>query len=70
MAVKDIKLLKSKQKYVDESIKKIYDIEIPKFDSFATEGHKDHVKYVLFKLKEKIEENMAKVDKTTVLNIQ
>lgn len=68
--MENIELLKSKQKYVNESIDKIYNIEIPSFDSFATQGHKDHVKYVLFKLKQKVDESIAKVDETTVLDIQ
>jgi len=65
MSVIDIEVLKSKQKEVNSAVKSIYDIQFPKFDSFATEGHMLHYHFVLHDLIKR-----AKIEQDSLNNIE
>ncbi|MFH4966280.1 hypothetical protein V8G69_14860 [Gaetbulibacter sp. M235] len=60
-----IEILKSKQQEVNQAIKSVYDIQFPKIDSFATEGHKLHYHFVLHDLIKR-----AKIEQDNLENIE
>lgn len=60
----DTQTLKLKQKEVDNAVKSIYDIQFPKFDSFATKGQMLHYHFVLHDLIKR-----AKIEQDNLENI-